>query len=259
MDTFWNSGERDKIQGFDILGLRQSDQRLEADWVAGITTISFRARYLTLLPWILAEFYEDELRNQGGKATFNNDRLNAVLARLKFVVLAATHMGTDWGESGQTFEVLGSDIYVEALQHFKSHNSIELPSDKGDDLYGTYVMPCRGFGLITDSTGASSGGLVAIHPRGQGIRSIRSKLLGPNQLLDRILHGGILTLEDLKNAGQHFSVNGLTHDADECSALLNAMFDMTSFNQWSALMTTSGRQQLGLQGSSKRTPCVLLT
>ena len=107
MQHFWNSGEHAKIQGLDILGLRQLDQDLEGDWVAGITTISFRARYLTLLPWVLAELYEHELKASGGKAVIADDRLREVLTRLKFVVLVATATGGRWGESGDTFGVLG--------------------------------------------------------------------------------------------------------------------------------------------------------
>ena len=113
MQIFWNNGERETIKGLDILGLRALDQGIEQKWVSSVTTISFRARYLSLLPWLFTEYYSSQLDSDGGQAVFDYGHFKQVAARMELIVLAATRMGANWGESGKTFGLIGSDLFAE--------------------------------------------------------------------------------------------------------------------------------------------------
>ena len=208
MQTFWNLGEREKINGLDILGLRRLDQNIERQVVAGITTISFRARYLSLLPWILAVFYEAEIKRCGGRAEFDRQRFVNTLRRLEFVVLAASEWGRHHGESGTTYGVLGSSLYSDNLKTLMEAGSKEIPSSKGGGSYGTYIMPCRSFGIL-DTISVGPEGPARITPRGRDIYKMRKAHLGTSSLTDLILNGGTIRQDSLATEGKYFSVNGL--------------------------------------------------
>jgi hypothetical protein len=220
MESFWNSGDRNKIKGLDILGLRQLDQKIEREWVAGITTISYRARYLTLLPWLTAEFCGHELEKGGGKALFDWDRYIDTLRRLEFVILAATMTGQDRGEGGHTLRVLGSDLFEDELDELKEKGSVEIPFSVGGASYGTYAAPCRSFGLLQTGSDELP---VRVPPRGFAIQKVRNAALGDSDITRMILNGGKLSIEDLEREGHFFSLNALDKVPEELDLLETAL------------------------------------
>lgn len=219
VQSFWNAGERRLIGGQDILGLRRLDQSIERQWVAGITTISFRARYLSLLPWAISEFYDEHLRCGGGSAPFDQDRFYRMLRRLEFVVLAATRVRASEDQNGAPYGVLGADLFGGALVKLNAEGALDLPEDRGGASYGTYVMPCRSFGIMEPGEGLMP---VRILPRGREIHRVRRDALKGAVLVDLVLHGGTITASALESEAQYFSVNALDELTEERELLQDA-------------------------------------
>lgn len=225
MQIFWNKGERETIKGLDVLGVRQLDQRIEQDWVSNVTTISYRARYLSLLPWLFVEYYKSQLNSDNGQAKFDDKHFNQVTARMELIVLAATKAGTGWGESGNSYAIIGSDLFYEDVDTFIKEGQVNLDlGTRGGASYGTYVMPCRGFGLLSTSTSNPSIP-VEIKPRGQKLYEARSQVLSPDGLTRLILEGGVLTKEMIEKEGCHFSINGIGSNAQEQKYLRKALLE----------------------------------
>ena len=213
MDYFWNSGEKNKIKGLDILGARRYDQSLERNWVSGITTISIRARYLTFLPWVLAEFYQRELeKSSDGQAEFDDKKFKAVLQRMEFIVLASSKLGSEWGENGNTYGVLGSDLFTEEYSQLLSSGIVSLNFNKGGASFGTYAMPCRQFGLLGSSISRNNS-VTPIPPQGEHLYKLRTELVQACPLTNVIFNGGEVLKDDVLEYGRHFSVNGLLIDS----------------------------------------------
>jgi len=212
---FWNSGEKEVIKGLDILGFRKVDQDLEKRWVSGITTISQRARYLSLLPWLLYSYYlRCGIESQEARPP-DWDVFHSAERRLELVVLAATRY-TDLELDRKTGGLLGSDLYMEEANQLSNGESISLSLDYGGAIFGTYVVPCRTIGLLSHDSIDGDWQAPKITPRGQRMYEIRTALLADHPLTDKIFYGGTLSQTEIAEVAPYFSAGAL--DQEESNA-----------------------------------------
>ncbi len=221
---FWNAGEKEVIRGLDILGFRRVDQDLEKVWVSGITTISQRARYLSMLPWLLMEYYRLCGIDTGEARPPDWDEFHDMERRLELVVLAATQM-TDRQLRRKTGGLLGSDLFDDQMSTLASGGVVPLKLGRGGATFGTYVVPCRTIGLIGHESIEGKWEAPKITPRGRRMHEIRRQNLGSSPLAQRILEGGSVDATIVSAEAAHFSAGALdVPESQEERDLLEAAF-----------------------------------
>lgn len=68
--------------------------------------------------------------------------------------------------------VLGSDLFAMQVAALQAGKDVELPVGRGGATYGTYVMPCRSFGILTTNAGDAMP--IQVLPRGAGLHEGRA-------------------------------------------------------------------------------------
>lgn len=226
---FWNAGEKEVIKGLDILGFRKVDQDIEKEWVSGITTISQRARYMTLLPWALYEYYRICGIDSGNARPPQEKEFRAIARRLEFVVLASTQI-TDDRLGRKTAGLLGPDLYETEAEQALSGVAITPEFARGGAILGTYVVPCRTIGMLHRRDSVDGPWPAPkITPRGMRMIEIRQAATDHDGILSFILEGGTLDPSSLAEVADTFSAGTLDRpeNIEERRCLADALFTPT--------------------------------
>lgn len=217
MTFFWGDDLLDETPGLDILGVRGVDQAVEASLVNGITTISLRGRYLSLLPWALGEFFSME--TAGGDVEFDNSRLLRFIRRVEFMTLAASRLDENDEAAGGA---LGSMLNADLVRVLLASEDVEFPTEKGGAMLGTYYGPCRAIGLLADGD-PNSGPPFRLTPRGRAVWECRRQALEGSAAMAALRLGKPINRELAKTAIPHFSLGALAASGKEAKLVQEAL------------------------------------
>lgn len=216
MEVAWGEALSEETQGLDILGIRGLDQSLETALANGITTISLRGRYFTILPWLIGEFFEAE--KNADVTEFAEDRLRIFAGRVEYLTLACTMIDDSGGNSGG---VLGSVTFRDTMAVLRSGVAIPFPKDRAGSILGTYFGPCRAIGLVKTET--STPQPFSLTPRGMKVWEVRKAALGDDHIPKILWNSDILSPDDVRAAVPHFSLMGLKGAEAEAACLRDAL------------------------------------
>ncbi len=225
MNAFWNDGQNEIIQGLDILGLRGIDQHIETQLLASITTISIRARYLSLIPWLIGE-YRDTLGETEISSENFHYGLMQVFDRLEVILLACTDYKQRTNPDLIDTGIIGAKVHKELIIDFKDTKILDMKvikegkrKDYTSPAYGTYFNPCVGFGLLKHSSSTS----VSLLPRGESLFNARKAVVKrDNGILKWLLEGGVLTYEMIEEEADFYSIAHIENIVEERELLQEA-------------------------------------
>ena len=210
----WGDDLLDTTQGLDVLGVRGIDQAVELTLVNGITTISQRARFLSILPWSIGEFLVEHA-SEG----FDWDSLMVYLRRIEFVTLAATRLDNEIHEA-DAGGALGAYLHQDLLRKLLDNEPVSYPDDRGGAMLGVYLGPCRAIGLLIDGDEAVP---YRLSPRGREIWQIRKERLQGSPVTATVSEGTFLTRELAETAIPDFSLASLSRSGEEVRLLHSAL------------------------------------
>ena len=210
----WGDDLLETTQGLDILGVRSIDQAVEFALVNGITTISQRARYLSILPWALGHYLIDHA-SEG----FDWESLRIYLRRIEFVTLAASKLDSE-KNGADASGALGVNLHQDRLAKLINGESVAFPEDRGGAILGTYLGPCRAIGLLLDGDETVP---YRLSPRGKEIWEIRRARLRASPVMTAISTGTKFSRDLAEAAIPDFSLGSLSSSGDEAGLLHNAL------------------------------------
>jgi len=210
----WSDDLLDTTQGLDILGVRGIDQGVELGLVNGITTISQRARYFTILPWALGQFL-----TENAAEGFDWDGLNTFLRRIEFLTLAASRLDSELNGTDAS-GALGANVHQERLASLMGGETVTYPENIGGAILGTYYAPCRAIGLLLDGDET-----VPYHlsPRGREIWEFRKERIESSSAISSILKKENITRAEAETTIPEFSLGALANSAGEAQLLYDAL------------------------------------
>jgi hypothetical protein len=210
---FWNKDILEDTQGLDILGVRALDQGIESNLVNGVTTVSARGRYFSILPWAIGQYYQ----MAGG--VFRATELNTFLTRVEFLIIAASAVDTAHKVGGA---ILGSDVYADDMKAIRAGGAAPLPvASNNSRILNIYYNPCKSIGLLDDGTSADSIPY-RLTERGKAILEARAKSLEGSALIELLHTGGDINAEIASTAIDAFSLGALPATSDEAKLLRTA-------------------------------------
>ena len=199
MDVFWGDRLSSETKGLDVMGIRTLDQNIEASLTNGITTISSRARYISILAWAIGQYFSEEAGD--GRGIRDDEARARYLNRVRFMVLAATVADDGASRSG----VLGYIKFRDQVAELAAGGTVQMPTEPNAAILGTYFGPTSALGLV-ESKPASSGLPYGLTSRGTVMFEERQLLLENTGLLGLLRDGGDLDYETAKRAIPAFSL-----------------------------------------------------